>query len=122
MGLKWTNFNNSIENFTSRSTEILGYAAPPQGAKSGGLNVALLSPATVCRQICNPNKRNTYHVWHAVGVLRNRALNGKISWLLKGGTWYLMDNWRGLSEKNSHLFNTDWLRLISSSEDMLFDH
>lgn len=117
MGVKWTNYN-SRDKIEDRSRYIRGSVelpVPPEGGKSRELSVMLMSYETVCRHICNPDKRESYYVWHPLAIAENRTVTRKKSEAKLGNAWHLRDNWKQLSEENHNLTGTEWLQLISYS-------
>lgn len=75
------------------------------------LKVTVLPHSEICRYDCGTEG---YHVWHRLSKkkpdLKKRAA-------MRGGRWYLKDNWRSLgqTERGKVLKDVDWLTLISVS-------
>lgn len=114
MGLEWTNYNKS-EKIEGRSENILG-RVPLDGKGGAGnfLSVMLMSYDTVCRHVCDPKKRDSYYVWHALAIRSERTVANKRRQATVGGAWYLQGNWREISEQYPDVEETEWLRHIAT--------
>ncbi len=115
MGIRWTNYNKS-ERIEERSKEILGQvqlSGLSTGTKSY-LNVMLMPYTTVCRHVCDPEKRDSYYVWHALAIRTERTVANKKSQASVGGAWHLRDDWEELSGLNPDVKGIEWLKLIAT--------
>ena len=101
MGLQWTNYQRT-ERIEGRSKDILGQV--PLGG-GGVLSVVLMSDTIVCRHVCEPEKKDSYYVWHAPAYkIRTSAKKKQAS---KGGAWHLREDWESVHP------GVEWLRRIA---------
>ena len=98
-----TNYQRT-ERIEGRSKEILGQV--PLGEKS--LSVMLMPDTIVCRHVCEPEKKDSYYVWHAPAYkIRTSAKKKQAS---KGGAWHLREDWESV---HPILRGVEWLRRIA---------
>ena len=112
MRLEWTNYNSS-EEIEHHNQNIIG-RAPTMIDSRPFLHVMLVPYTTVCRHVCDVEKKNDYYVWHALAIKTNRTVAIKKSQAMLGGAWYLRDDWKRASDENLGLRGTEWLRYIAN--------
>lgn len=112
MGLRWTNYQRT-EKIEGRGKDILGQV-PLGGGGGKSLSVMLMPYTTVCRHVCDPEKRDSYYVWHALAIRTMRTVANKKRQASLGGAWHLREDWERVSEQYPTLRGTKWLRYIAT--------
>lgn len=116
MGLEWINYEKS-EKIEDRKEDILG-RVPLKGKGEDGagnfLSVMLMPFTTVCRHVCDPSKRDSYYVWHALAIRNERTVANKRRQATVGGVWYLQNDWREISKQYPEAEGAEWLRHIGA--------
>ena len=69
----------------------------------------LMLDTTVCRRMCEPEKKDSYYVWHTLDKIRTSA--NKKSQSRIGGVWYLREDWERV---HPTLRGVEWLRRIAT--------
>lgn len=113
MGIKWTNYVKT-EKIENRSEKILGRVPLEASGGSKYLSVMLMPYTIVCRHVCDPERRDSYYVWHALAIRSQRTVANKMKQAAVGGAWYLRSNWKEVSDQHPEVEGRGWLSHIAT--------
>ena len=110
LNIKWLNIKPT-DNIDVLEKDVFG-VIDIKSPKQMKLIVMLMSFGVVCRQTCDPERRNDYFVWHAVAIKENRTVERKISQAKVGNAWFLSEKWQKISEAHPSLKGVEWLKAV----------
>lgn len=108
--VKWINLKRT-DNIDFITNDIFG-VVDIKRPKPMKMVVMLMSFSTVCRQTCDPKKRDDYFVWHAVAIKENRTVERKMSQARVGNAWFLSNQWQSITQQNPTLKGVEWLKAV----------